>query len=112
MQNTTKPSRKCYTSAHREQARRYYLMGLNLTEIGKLLDGCPVRTLEKWQVADQWTKLKNPDGIKNRAFEMHKAGRTYKEIGETLKISAATVWRYIDQTKRNNESKRAKKAGI
>ena len=101
----TKPTRKTYTAADRENARRYYLMGLNLTEIGKLLDGCPVRTLEKWQKTEQWTKLKQLENIETRALQLHQAGRTYKEIGGLLQISAPTVWRYINKAKQRNEQK-------
>lgn len=89
--------RKSYTAEHRENARKYYLMGLNLTEIGKLLDGCPVRTLEKWQARERWTELKHTPEIKTRTLELHRGGKTYSEIAEILKISRVTVWRYLKQ---------------
>lgn len=89
--------RNSYTAEHRENARKYYLMGLNLTEISKLLNGCPVRTLEKWQAAERWTELKHTPEIKSRAMELHRGGKSYNEIADLLKISRVTVWRYIKQ---------------
>lgn len=70
-------------------------MGLNLQEIGILLGGCPVRTLEKWQTAEKWTMLKQLENIEVKAYELHQAGKSYKQIGEMLGISHVTVWRYI-----------------
>ncbi|MDD4992151.1 MAG: helix-turn-helix domain containing protein [Paludibacter sp.] len=87
--------RNSYSADQREKARKYYLMGLNMQEISKLMDGLPVRTLEKWQTVEQWTALKNCKPIKQRALELKKAGRTMQEISETLKISRVTAWRYI-----------------
>lgn len=93
---TTKPRNK-YTIEQKEQARKYYLMGLNLHDISKLLDNCPVRTLEKWQLSEKWTDLKQPENIKFRALELSESGKSYTEIAELLKISRVTVWRYIKQ---------------
>lgn len=93
---TTKP-RKKYTIEQKDQARKYYLMGLNLHDISKLLDNCPVRTLEKWQLSEKWTELKQPENIKLRALELSESGKSYSEIAEILKISRVTVWRYIKQ---------------
>jgi DNA-directed RNA polymerase specialized sigma24 family protein len=109
-QHQSKASRKprkrnIYTAEHRENARKYYLMGLNLTEIGKLLDGCPVRTLEKWQTRERWTELKHIPEIKTRAMELLRGGKTYSEIADLLKISRVTVWRYIKQAGTPESSK-------
>jgi uncharacterized protein YjcR len=82
--------RNKYNVEHREKARKYYLMGLNLHEVSKLLDGCPVRTLEKWQQAEKWTELK-------KLFE---SGKTYLEIADLLKIGYTTVWRYLKQARK------------
>ena len=65
--------RNKYTGDQKKDAKKYYLMGLNLTEISKLLDGCPVRTLEKWQQADNWTALKKPENIKHQTMKLHKS---------------------------------------
>lgn len=108
MKAITKPAkaqptpRKSYTADQREKARKYYLMGLNMVEISKLLDGLPVRTLEKWQTTEQWTALKNCKPIKQRALDMKEAGKTMKEISETLQISAVTAWRYIKEATETN----------
>lgn len=87
--------RNKYSLEQKEQARKYYLMGLNLHEISKLLDNCPVRTLEKWQLADKWTEYKQPGNIKIKCMELKDSGKTYAEISKMLKISPVTVWRYI-----------------
>ena len=92
--------RNRYTDSDKDNARRYYLMGLNFNEIGKLINGCPPRTLEKWQAAGKWTELKNTTNIKIRASELHQSGKSYAEIAEILKISRVTVWRYIKANKR------------
>ncbi len=89
--------RKKYTLEQKEKARKYYLIGLNLHDISKLLDNCPVRTLEKWQLSEKWTELKQPENIKIRALELSESGKSYPEIAEILKISRVTVWRYIKQ---------------
>lgn len=88
------PSRNSYTPEQREKALKYYLLGLNMNEISKLLDGLPIRQLEKWQMLYQWTALKNCKPIKQRALELKESGKTVKEISEILKISSVTVWRY------------------
>ena len=93
------PTRNKYTAEQREKARKYYLMGLNMEEISKLLDGLPVRTLEKWQFSEQWTALKNCKPIKQRALDMKNAGKTMQEISKTLNISTVTAWRYIKEVK-------------
>ena len=92
-------TRNKYTAEHREKARKYYLMGLNLHEIGLLLGGCPIRTLEKWQSSEQWTKFKQLENIEIKAYELHNAGKSYNEIAQMLNISSVTVWRYIKKTK-------------
>ncbi len=98
VQKTVKQRNK-YTTDHKENARKYYLMGLNLQDISKLLNNCPVRTLEKWQLAEKWTELKQPEAIKTRAKELHESGKSYNEIAELLQISRVTVWRYIKEAR-------------
>jgi len=83
-------TRNKYTADHKDKARKYYLMGLNLQEISILLNGCPVRTLEKWQLSDKWTDLKQPESIKNRALKLHESGKSYSEITELLKDKPKT----------------------
>jgi len=91
--------RNKYTTEHRDKARKYYLMGLNLHDISTLLNGCPVRTLEKWQLSDKWTELKQPESIKIRALELSESGKSYTDIAEILQISRVTVWRYIKEAR-------------
>jgi len=88
-----------YTAEQREKARKYYLMGLNMSEISKLLDGCSVRTIEKWQNTEQWKLLKGVKLIEKRALELKQAGTTVKEIAKILEISEVTVWRYTNKAK-------------
>lgn len=92
-------TRNNYTADHREKALKYYLMGLSLSEIGKLLDGVPVRTLEKWQISGKWTTLKDTENIKVRALQLHESGKTYQEVADILQVNRVTVWRYIKQAK-------------
>jgi uncharacterized protein YjcR len=91
--------RNKYTLEQKEKAKKYYLIGLNLHEISKLLDGCPVRTLEKWQQIDNWTELKQPENIKLKTLQLHESGKSYSKIAEMLQISRVTVWRYIKQAR-------------
>lgn len=91
--------RNKYTAEHKAKARKYYLMGLNMHDISILLNGCPVRTLEKWQISEKWTVFKQTENIKVRAFELHESGKSYAAIAELLQISRVTVWRYIKEAK-------------
>jgi len=105
---TTKPAviqRNTYTAEHREKARRYYLMGLNLQEISKLLDGASVRTIEKWQIREQWTALREAEPLKERVLSLQRAGRSYSEIAGLLKINRVTVWRWLKQAKEAKQTK-------
>lgn len=90
-------TRSNHTLDEKEKARKYYLMGLNLTEISKLLDGCSVRTLEKWQQAERWAEMRQIENIKVKALELYNNGKTYEEIERLLLISRVTVWRYIKE---------------
>lgn len=92
-------SRNKYSIEDKEKARKYYIMGLNLKEISKLLDGCPVRTLEKWQQSGNWTILKKSENTHFKVLEMAEAGKSYTKIAEILKISRVTVWRHIKRAK-------------
>lgn len=88
----TKERRK-YNSEHREEARKLYLRGLFLPEISKLMD-IPKRTLEKWQLTEKWTLLKECPEVKKRAYDLKQSGYTTKKIAEMLDVSTVTVWRY------------------
>lgn len=98
---TVVKQRNKYTTEQKDKARKYYLIGLNLHEISVLLNGCPARTLEKWQLSDKWTELKQPKSVKFRTLELSESGKSYSEIAEILKISRVTVWRYIKEARKN-----------
>ncbi|GEM_PF-1839489 len=100
---TVVKQRNSYSTEQREKAQKYYLMGLNLHEISKLMDNIPVRTLEKWQISKKWTAIKEVQPIKHRALELHQAGHSYNEIAEILKISRVTVWRYLKKAKETEQ---------
>lgn len=102
---TSIPLRNRHTAEVRAKARRYYLMGLTLSEISVLLNGCPVRTIEKWQKAEQWTKLKHLDNLEIQAYNLYVSGRTFKEIGELMDISHVTAWRYTRKVEANHNNK-------
>jgi DNA-directed RNA polymerase specialized sigma24 family protein len=97
--------RNSYTAEHREKARRYYLMGLNLHEISKLLNGASVRTIEKWQIKEQWTALREAEPLKERVLSLQRAGRSYSEIAKLLNINRVTVWRWLKQAKEARQAK-------
>ena len=99
----TVTQRNKYTFGDRETAKKYYLMGLNLQEVSKLMDGIPVRTLEKWQQSEKWTAIKEVEPIKERVLSLQRAGRSYSEIAELLKINRVTVWRWLKQAKEANK---------
>ncbi len=96
--------RNVYTIDQRERARKYYLMGLKLTEVSKLLDNIPVRTLEKWQINEKWTELKETEPLKERVLNLKRAGHSYNEISNLLNINRTTVWRWLKQAKKSEQS--------
>lgn len=96
--------RLTYTLDDKANAKRYYLIGLTLNEISKLINA-PVRTLEKWQIAENWKQLRETKTIHSKTLDLYLGGKTYKEISKLLNISTATVWRYLNTAK--NERKNA-----
>lgn len=91
-----KKTRKRYTAEDKENALKYYLIGLNLYEVSKLTD-VNFETLTKWQKKYSWTSQKEPENIKRKAYDLYKAGKSYNEISNLLKKSNATIWRYIKE---------------
>lgn len=91
-------TRTTYTLEIKASAKRFYLIGLTLQEISKLVDA-PVRTIENWQIAENWKQLKETTPVKGKALELKESGKTYKEISNLLNKSRATVWRYITTAK-------------
>lgn len=98
--------RNTYSLDIKASAKRFYLIGLTLQEISKLIDA-PVRTIEKWQIAESWKELRETTPIQNKALDLKESGKTYKEIATMLNKSNATIWRYINTAKndRTNEAK-------
>ncbi len=94
-----------HSQTDKDKAARYYVMGLTLPEISKLLDGTPVRTLEKWQLANKWTSLKSPENIKDKVLQLHEAGKTKKEIAKLIDRDQSTVFRWIKEAKGKNRIK-------
>lgn len=90
--------RNIYTLDIKATAKRYYLIGLTLQEIGKIIDA-PVRTIEKWQIAENWKELREITQIEIKVLDLHVSGKTYKEIATLLNKSTATVWRYLKKAK-------------
>ncbi|TRX37870.1 hypothetical protein FNW52_02935 [Flavobacterium sp. ZT3R18] len=90
--------RKTYTLDDKASAKRYYLIGLTLQEISKLINA-PVRTIEKWQIAENWKQLRETNQIHSKALDLYVSGKTYKEIATLLNKSTATVWRYLTTAK-------------
>jgi|JFJP01.1.fsa_nt_gi hypothetical protein len=87
----------------KDKAARYYIIGLSLPEISKLLDGVPIRTLEKWQKSDKWTDLKNPVNIKNKVLQLFEAGKSRKQISVIIGRAECTVYRWIKEAKENDK---------
>lgn len=86
-------NKRKYSASERDNSRKYYLLGLNLQEVSKLID-IPKKTLEKWQQKYNWKDLKENNFAKTKALELKAKGLSTKEIGSILKISSTTVWRY------------------
>ena len=87
----------------KEKAARYYIMGLNLTEISVLLSNTPIRTLEKWQLSGKWTSLKNCKNIMDQVLQLHEAGKTRKEIAGLVDRDESTIYRWIKKAKLERE---------
>ncbi len=94
-----KKQRRFYSSETKQKALRYYLIGLSLPEISKLLDGISIRTIEGWQAKEGWTKTTTTFNIKQRVYDLYQTGKTYKEISKILLISNPTIYRYIKEIK-------------
>lgn len=92
--------RSTYSLDIKASAKRFYLVGLTLQEISKLIDA-PARTIEKWQIAENWKQLKESTPIQNKALDLKESGKTDKEISALLNKSTVTIWRYIKTAKNN-----------
>lgn len=97
--NTTQtiPSTQSDTQA---KALRYYTMGLNCQEIGKLLD-LSARTIERYMQKGQWRQTLHGKTVEERAYELHQAGKSYAEIAKILQVSKGTAYNYLKRYKAN-----------
>ena len=75
-----------------EKVRKYYLMGLTYTEIGKLLDISP-RTVQRYMSKAQIKKeVTAPKTLQQKAFELSAKGFSYAEIANKLRVTKTTVY--------------------
>lgn len=93
--------RQTYTLDQKASAKKYYLIGLSLVEVGKLTD-TPNRTIEKWYKSENWKSQKEVSNIKIKANDLFLSGKSYQEIAVILNISKPTVYRYL-KTARNEK---------
>ena len=96
---TEKKQHKTYTLDDKASAKKYYLIGLSLTEVSKLVNA-PVRTIEKWYFAENWKSQRETTPIKIKANDLFDSGKSYLEISNLLGKSKSTIYRYI-KTARN-----------
>ena len=85
------------TPEMRSEARRYYHIGLKMSEISKLLDGVSIRTLEVWQASDKWKEQQTATPIEKRISELRTGGKSFTEIGVILNISKSKAYRLYEK---------------
>lgn len=95
--------RQKYTLDVKASAKEKYLRGLTLSEISIILN-IPLRTLEKWQLLENWTKYRNCPEIKKECLRLARNGKTIAEISAIVGKSVATISRYIKTAKENEKS--------
>lgn len=95
--------RNTYTLDDKAKAKKYYLIGLSLVEIGKMTD-TPFRTIEKWYIADNWKSQRETTPIKTKANDLFNAGMSYKQISDTLGKSQSTISRYLKSIRNENNN--------
>ena len=86
------------TQTVRARAYRYFIKGLTVAEIGKLLDLSP-RTVEGYSQADRWRENDQP--IRARIVRLHEAGFKASEVAERVGLSKRTVERYLYARREN-----------
>ena len=99
---TKSKTRNVYTLETKANGLRYYLLGLTLNEISKLIDA-PVRTVEKWYITENWKKARELKPVHLKALELYESGKSYKAVAKTLNKSLPTIGRYI-KLARNEKS--------
>ena len=94
--------RNTYTLETKANAKRLYLLGLTLIEISKITNA-PVRTIEKWQITENWKQQRETTAVQQKALDLYDSGKTYKEIAKTLNKSVPTIGRYIKLARNENQ---------
>lgn len=101
--NTSIPKqRNSYTLDDKAKAKKYYLIGLSLLEVGKITD-TPFRTIEKWYVAENWKDQRETTPIKTKANDLFEAGKTYDQISKALNKSKSTISRYLKEVRNEKD---------
>jgi hypothetical protein len=96
--------RQTYSLDEKANAKRLYLIGLTLLEVSKVV-GAPVRTVEKWQISNNWKRERETTAVHQKALDMFNNGKTQSEISKTLNKSVPTIARYIKKARNENEKK-------
>lgn len=94
--------RNTYTLDDKAKAKKYYLIGLSLVEVGKLTD-TPFRTVEKWYLAENWKNQREITPIKTKANDLFEAGKTYEQIAKALNKSISTISRYLKEVRNGKD---------
>jgi DNA-binding CsgD family transcriptional regulator len=89
------------------KAYKYFCMGLNSKEIGKILD-ISFRTVQSYMTADNWKKKQKPDNLKFEALKLYELGNSYQVIADTLNVSRTTVYLYLKETRTFTEKQKTK----
>lgn len=94
----TEKKRKSYTLDDKAKAKKYYLIGLSILEIGKMIDA-PFRTIEKWYIAENWKSQREVTPIKTKANDLFISGMNYEQIAKSLNKSKSTISRYLKEVR-------------
>lgn len=77
---------------------KYARMGLNVAEIGKLLD-ISGRTVQRYLKMGETTQTTQR---KTRAVQLSKEGYSYMQIAQTLGVTKTSVYNWMRDHKKNN----------
>jgi DNA-binding CsgD family transcriptional regulator len=89
------------------KAYKYFCMGLNSKEIGKLLD-LSFRTVQNYMSNDDWHKKQKPANLKFEALKLYEFGKSYNEIAEILNVSRTSVYLYLKETRSYTQKQKQK----
>lgn len=103
-QKHQKSKRKIYTLDVKAKAKSLYLIGLTLSDIGKVVDA-PVKTVEKWRTSEKWKLEREITAIHQTALDLYKSGKTQPQIAKILNKSVPTIARYIKKARNESEKK-------